>query len=362
VVLDYHAGAAPVAAPVPAASVPAAATPAAPPAAIDPVPDSRPIGVGLLGAGAFVKTVHLPILGRDRTFSLRAVATATPASAAATARRHGIPRAAADAAAVLDDQEVDLVLIGTRHHLHAEQAREALRRGKHVLVEKPLCLDETEIGPLLDEARRARRLLAVGFNRRYSPLALLARAALDRLRGPALAVYRVNAGPLPAGHWLHDPAQGGGRILGECCHFLDLLLFLLSEPLVSVEARALPSDGVGVVGGDSFAALLGFGGGSRATLVYTGLGDPGLPKERLEIVRGGAAIVLDDFRALAVHGGPGGGRTLDRQDKGFAAEWREVAAALRGGPSALITPGEIEAATRATFLLERAVRGERCAS
>ena len=341
-------------------AVPAAAATAP---AIDPIPAAREaIGVGLIGAGAFVTSVHLPILKRDRAFALRALATATPHGAAAAARRHRVPRAAADAAGVLDDPSVDLVLIGTRHHLHAEQAREALRRGKHVLVEKPLCLDESEIGPLLEEARRARRLLAVGFNRRYSPLALRAREVLDRLGGPALAIYRVNAGPLPAGHWVQDPAEGGGRILGECCHFLDLLLFLLREPLRSIEARALPADGVRVTGGDSFTALLGFGGGSQAVLVYTGLGDPGLPKERLEIVRQGAAMVLDDFRALQVHGGPGGGMALDRQDKGFAGEWKEVAAALRGRPSAIITPAEIEAATRATFLLERAVRGERCAS
>jgi predicted dehydrogenase len=303
--------------------------------------------------------VHLPILRRDRAFALRAVAAATPLSAAETARRFSVPRAAADAAAVLDDPSVDVVLIGTRHHLHASQARAALRRGRHVLVEKPLCLDEAEVAPLLEEARRARRLLAVGFNRRYSPVAVRAREVLDRLSGPALAVYRVNAGPLPPGHWAHDPVEGGGRILGECGHFLDLLLYLLREPLAAIEARALPADGVRVVGGDSFAATLCFAAGSRAVLVYTGLGDPGLPKERLEIVRQGAAIVLDDFRALQVHGGPGGGLALDRQDKGFAGEWRAVARALRGEPSDLIQPAEVEAATRATFLLERAVRGER---
>src|SRR5262249_25586054 len=142
---------------------------------------------------------------------------------------------------------------------------------------------------------------------------------------------------LPPGHWVHDPDQGGGRVLGECCHFVDLLLHLVAAPLASIEARALPSDGVAVVRGDSFAATLSFADGSRAILTYTGLGDPGLPKERLEIFRGGMALVLDDFRSLAVHGGPGGSLTLPQQDKGIAAQWDAIGRRLRGRPSDVIT-------------------------
>jgi hypothetical protein len=133
-------------------------------------------------------------------------------------------------------------------------------------------------------------------------------------------------------------------------------------PLVSIEARTLLSDGVNVVQGDSFAADLGFEDGSRAVLVYTGLGNAGLPKERLEIFKGGAALVLDDFRALEVHGGPGGSLRLPHQDKGIEAQWRAVVARLRGEPSEVIRLHEIGAAMRATFRLDRAVRGERCAS
>jgi predicted dehydrogenase/threonine dehydrogenase-like Zn-dependent dehydrogenase len=353
--------------PAPAAAEPAEAAPpgvsAGVPAAIDTVPETRrAIGVGLIGAGAFVRIVHLPCLKRDRSFALAAVATGSPVSARETARRFGIPAARADYREVLADEEVDLVVIGTRHDLHAAPAREALAAGKHVFVEKPLCLEEAELDPILEEARRRRRLLAVGFNRRYSLLSRRLREALDRLEGPALAIYRVNAGRLPAGHWALDPATGGGRILGECGHFLDLLLFLLRAPLTEVRAAALPSDGIRVVGSDSFAATLGFADGSRAVLAYTGLGDPGLPKERLELFKQGAAMVLDDFRSLRVHGAPGGSFEPGRQDKGFEAQWRAIAAALRGAPSDVITLPEIEAATRATFRLDRAVRGERWTS
>ncbi|MBI4169316.1 MAG: bi-domain-containing oxidoreductase [Acidobacteria bacterium] len=317
------------------------------------------IGVGVCGAGAFVKSVHLPALRRASGFALRAVATASPLNARETARRWGAPGAAAGLQEILDDPACHLVLIGTRHNLHAAQAGAALRRGKHVFVEKPLCLEEGELGPLLEAARAARRLLAVGFNRRYSPLAVRAREVLSRRSGPSLAIYRVNAGALPPGHWARDPVEGGGRVLGECCHFADLLLFLLREPLVGVEARALPSDGVSVVSGDSFAALLEFGGGSRAVLAYTGLGDPALPKERLEIFRQGTALVLDDFRTLAVFGAPGESLDLGRHDKGIAGQWEAIGRALRGAPSAVITLDEIEATMRATFRLDRAVRGER---
>jgi predicted dehydrogenase len=332
-------------------------------AAIEPLPAAAgAIGIGLCGAGHFVRAAHLPAIRAAREFELRAVTTSKPAHSLEAARRYAIASAAADLGEMLEDEEVRLILIGTRHHLHATQAREALAAGKHLLVEKPLCLEEGELGPLLAAARSARRLLAVGFNRRYSPLARRAREVLDRLPGPALAVYRVNAGLLPADHWVHDPDIGGGRIVGECCHFLDLLLHLIDEPLIGIEAQAVPSDGATVVGSDSFAALLTFARGSRATLLYTGLGDAGLEKERVEIFKGGSALVLDDFRRLLVHGAPGGSMHLRQQDKGIASQWEEVARALRGEPTSMIAPHEVEATMRATFLLDRAVRGERCAS
>ena len=330
---------------------------------IDTLPaGAGPIGVAICGAGAFVKAAHLPALMRIGAYAVRAAVASSPTSARDTARRHGIGLATTRLGEALADPETQLVLIGTRHHLHAAQAREALAAGRHVLCEKPLCLDESELGPLLDEARRARRVLAVGFNRRYSLLVERMREVLARLAGPMVAVYRVNAGSLPVGHWAQDPVLGGGRILGECCHFVDLLLHLAGAPLVGVEARALPSDGRGVVQSDSFVATLGFADGSRATLVYTGLGDPGLPKERIEIFRRGAALVLDDFKSLTVHGGPGGSLALPRQDKGIDRQWEALARRLRGEPSALITLDEVEAAMRGTFRLDRAVRGETCAS
>jgi predicted dehydrogenase len=362
VVLRYPA--APATAAAPAGGAGPAQTPA--PAGVDPIEPlpagTAAIGVALCGAGAFVRAAHLPALRARSGFALAAAIASTPTSARDTARRHSIPRAATRLVDVLDDPEVHLVLVGTRHHLHAAQAREALEAGRHVLVEKPLCLDENEITPLVAQARRAGRLLAVGFNRRYSPIVRRAREVLARLDGPLVATYRVNAGVLPAGHWALDPVEGGGRILGECCHFVDLLLHLVGAPLTLVEARALPSDGVRVVRSDSFVATLGFADGSRAALIYTGLGDPGLAKERIEIFRQGAALVLDDFTRLTVHGGPGGSLALPRQDKGIAGQWEAIERRLRGEPSDLVTLGEIEAAMRGTFRLDRAVRGEACAS
>jgi predicted dehydrogenase len=361
-VLEYPAGE--IAADRPAARVAGTLDQEGPAAGgIDPVAAAAgTIGIGLCGAGHFVRSAHLPAIRAAREFELRAVATSMPAHSLEVARRYSIAMAATDLGEMLDDETIRLILIGTRHNLHAAQAREALAAGRHLLVEKPLCLEEAELGPLLAAARSARRLLAVGFNRRYSPLARRAREVLDRLPGPSLAVYRVNAGPLPGDHWVHDAEIGGGRIIGECCHFVDLLLHLIDEPLIGIEAQAVPSDGTTIVGSDSFAALLTFARGSRATLVYTGLGDSGLEKERVEIFKGGSAVVLDDFRRLEVHGAQGGSMNLRQQDKGVASQWEEVARALRGEATTIITPREVEAAMRATFLLDRAVRGERCAS
>ncbi|HYS06562.1 MAG TPA: bi-domain-containing oxidoreductase [Candidatus Dormibacteraeota bacterium] len=330
------------------------------PAAFDPLPAGRSeAGVGICGAGGFVKSVHLPLLKRAPGLRLRGVATASPLNARQTARRFGMALATTDLQEMLRDDTIDLVLVGTRHHLHASQTLQALRAGRHVLVEKPLCLDEAEIEPILEEARRTRRLLAVGFNRRYSPLVKRADEILSRLPGPTFLVYRVNALALPPDHWVNDPAQGGGRILGECCHFLDLILHLTGGgPVLEIQATALPSDGALVVQGDSFAALLDLPGGSRAVLAYTGLGDAGLPKERLEIFKGGAAIVLDDFTRLEVAGKPGGSLDLGRQDKGFARQWEQIGRALLGQPHEVIGLEEIGAAMRATFALGRAVRGQ----
>ncbi|HET8945491.1 MAG TPA: bi-domain-containing oxidoreductase [Candidatus Polarisedimenticolia bacterium] len=328
---------------------------------IEPV-GAGELGVILCGAGAFVRAAHLPALRNLSGVGVRAVVSGTPTGAREAGRRIGVVSAGTDLQDMLRRDPSPLVLIGTRHHLHAEQTQEALAAGRHVFVEKPLCLDEDQLTPILDAAQRARRLLAVGFNRRYSPLAKRLRESLERLPGPALLLYRVNAGALPPGHWAHDPVQGGGRILGECCHFMDLLLFLVRSPLTGIDARPLPTDGSAVVQGDSFAATVSFADGSKAVLAYTGLGDAGLAKERLEVFRGGAALVLDDFKSLAVHGGPGGSLVLPRQDKGIDAQWSTIVAALRGQPSEAITLAEIEASMRATFRLDRAVRGERCAS
>jgi predicted dehydrogenase/threonine dehydrogenase-like Zn-dependent dehydrogenase len=337
---------------------PAAATGAGRSPWHDTLPAGEPVGVAVCGAGAFVRAVHLPHLRRSRDFDLRAVAAGTPVHAREAGRAFGVPRAVAGLDDLLAVAPAPLVLIGTRHHLHAAQARAALRAGRHVFVEKPLCLEEGEIAPILDEARRARRLIAVGFNRRYSPLVARARDLLAAVDGPLLMVYRVNAGPLPPDHWLHDPRAGGGRVLGECCHFVDLLIHLAGEPVVAIDAAALPVDGVGVIHSDSFAATLHFASGSRAVLVYTGLGDAGLPKERIEMFRRGRALAIDDFRSLSVHGAAGS-MDLQAQDKGFAAQWEAVGRALRGGPSPVITPEEIETSMRAAFRLDRAVRGER---
>jgi predicted dehydrogenase len=235
--------------------------------------------------------------------------------------------AATDWRVAVDDPEIDLVVIGTRHDTHAEIAAAALRAAKAVFVEKPLGLSREEIDDVLDAGRENDRL-AIGFNRPFAPLAQALRAEVETAGGPVHLVYRVNA-PLGAGHWLNDPLVGGGRILGEACHMLDFANWLCGAPS-RVMSAALPApDALASV--ESASITVEHAGGSLATIHYSGVGAGSMPKERVEVLRGGMSWVLDDFRTLTAWG-PGGERKQESrgQDKGHAELMRRVLAACRG--------------------------------
>lgn len=316
-----------------------------------PRPGGRP-GLGVIGAGTFARTVLLPKLTGD--VDLRAVVTARGASAKATAERFGAPVAGTDPAVVIDDPAIAGVLIATRHDTHAELTERALRAGKHVFVEKPLGLTESELDAV--EAALAADgagTLTVGFNRRWAPLAVRLRDALGG-RGPLLVNLRVNAGRIPRNHWTHDPLVGGGRVIGEACHFVDLAAYLCGGPPASVSAVAL--EGSSEPREDSFAATLTFPGGSVATLTYSALGDPSLPKERVEVLGEAGAGVLDDFRTLALHRDGAAETHGSRRDKGHAAELAAWLHTLRTGEPAR-DGGELIAISRATLDVHRALTG-----
>jgi predicted dehydrogenase/threonine dehydrogenase-like Zn-dependent dehydrogenase len=309
------------------------------------------VRVGVVGAGAFARSVLLPNLARSA--EIVAIATATGVSSKASAERFGATRATTDAGSVFAADDVDAVVIATRHDTHAQYAIAALEAGKHVFVEKPLALSESELERVERAALAADGCLVVGFNRRFAPLAIRLHRELGG-RGPLLMDYRVNAGSRPRSDWSHDPAVGGGRIVGEACHFVDLLGFLAGSHPQLEHARAL--GGSSEPAEDVVAATLSFSDGSLAHLIYSALGDPSLPKERVEVLGEHGAGVLDDFRELAIHRGLRASRVKGKRDKGHRAELEQFLHACRTGEQ----PWPVEdmvAVMRATFALRDAVSG-----
>lgn len=299
------------------------------PAPAQPTPGR--VGVSFVGAGSFARSYLLPRLKGRADVELVAVATARGHTAADVARRFGFAEAASDAKAVLADGRSQAVFIATRHDQHAPLTMAALEQGKHVFVEKPLAVTEDELAALLPVAARSGRILQVGFNRRFSPLAAALRETLAGASAPAQVTYRVNAGPLPAGHWLLDAAAGGGRVIGEGCHFIDLMQFLTGEHPIRVTAAGFGEETVG-----SRSVLLEMSGGSVGVLVYQANASPLLPKERVEAFAGGRGGVLDDWRSLELLEGRRSRTVRGRgQAKGFAEEVAAFMSALRSGIPAI---------------------------
>lgn len=312
---------------------------------------SARVRIGVIGAGMFARTTLMPRLAR--TAELVAVASATGISARGTAERFGIPIATTHPTEVLARDDVDAVVIASRHDSHAALVADTLRAGKHVFVEKPLAIDEAGLALVEAALAESEGVLMVGFNRRFAPFS---RAVYERLsgRGPLVVVQRINAGRLPDGHWTRDRAVGGGRIVGEVCHFVDLATFLTGAAPVAVHA-------VGVGGSsepleDSIVANLRFSDGSVAAITYSALGAPTLAKERIEVLGEHGAATIDDFRELYLHTG---GRATSRKghrDKGHTGELEAFLAACRDGRQPWPTDHMV-GVTKATFAMRDAVFG-----
>lgn len=305
------------------------------------------IGVGVIGYGAYLRSVLLPILRREAGFRLRAVCARTGTSVRHAVEHDGFERGTTDHRELLADPEVDLVLVATRHDLHYPLASAALAAGKGVFVEKPMTRLAEEGRKLVAQVEETGKLLTVGFNRRFSPHVTRLRELLLPIAGPKTLSYRVNAGPLPKDHWLLDPEEGGGRLLGEGVHFFDLLAFLAGSEPVHVEAAAPRGNER-----DEAVVCLAFADGSVANLVYSGAGSTDLGKERLEVLAGGASFVLDDFRRLHVHGLSVKGLSTRTVEKGQPQQIANVLAAFSGQADLGVTAAD---GLRATWCAEQAL-------
>ena len=322
-------------------------------------PKADRIGVALVGAGGFAQGQHLPNLVklRDR-FELRCVMSRTGATAKAVATRAEAAYATTDLDEVLADDAIDLVLISTRHDLHAPFALRALEAGKHVFVEKPLAVNEEELDAIeaFYRDRDGGPLLMTGFNRRFSPPAARLLELLATRASPLVANYRMNAGYIPLDHWVHGP-EGGGRNIGEACHVYDLFDFLTRSPETAVQAQAISPPSRHWAANDNFVATIGYADGSVCTLTYTALGHRDHAKERLEVFADGAVFSLDDYKSLTVDGKSGGWRSTTVK-KGHLEELEALAAALReGGPWPIPLEQQVQA-TRISFAVEQQLRRE----
>ena len=292
------------------------------------------IGAGFIGAGNFARGVLLPHLTKLRGVELTGVCTSTGKSAQQTAQQFKFGLATTDPAALLEDGDIDAVFIATRHDNHASLVSAALRAAKHVFVEKPLCIREAELDEIeqaLKDGRDAGQqpCLMVGFNRRFSPHARALQAAFKNRPLPMVVSYRVNAGRVPAESWIRDPAEGGGRIIGECCHFVDFCTALIGSAPATVTANSISSDRCAIASSDSVVITIQYADGSLATIQYLAEGHEDMPKERCEVFADGKSAVMDDFRTTQFYGG--GRNVRGKQAKGFAEELRAFLDVCRNG-------------------------------
>jgi predicted dehydrogenase len=322
-------------------------------------PRARLIRVALVGAGGFAQGMHLPNLQKLRDdYTIRAIASRTGANASSVAQRYGAEYATTDFDQVIGDKDIDLLVIATRHHLHAELTLRALQAGKHVLVEKPLALtvDEVQrIQAFYAAALTDAPVLMTGFNRRFSPAIQAARRLIEQRSGPLVVNYRMNAGHIPGEHWVHGP-EGGGRNIGEACHIYDLFHYLTGNRWKDVKVAAISTGSKHWRRDDNFIANVEFEDGSVCSLTYTALGSKTHPKEQMEVFCDAKVLVLDDYRKLTVSGGRGGWSASTIQ-KGQFEELKALSAALKGHAPWPISLEDQVATTLLSFAVQRQLVG-----
>jgi predicted dehydrogenase/threonine dehydrogenase-like Zn-dependent dehydrogenase len=316
----------------------------------DRKPDpARPI-IGFIGAGNYASRVLIPAF-RKAGAQLKTIVTAGGTTAVIHGKSAGFTEASTDVAATLTDAAINTVVIVTRHDSHAELVIKSLQAGKHVFVEKPLALSLDELSRIEQAyGEAAGRLLMVGFNRRFAPHAQKMKQLLDSVREPKMLVAVMNAGAIPVSHWTQDIATGGGRIIGEACHMIDLLRHLAGSPIVSIQARRMGDNPAVAVTEDKATITLGFADGSVGTIHYFANGASSFPKERVEVFCAGRVLCLDNFRKLQGYGWPGFKRMSSwTQDKGQLSCVSAFLSAVEKGQTSPIPASEIFEVAKVTI-------------
>ena len=308
--------------------------------------------VGMIGAGNFSGQVLLPALAKTGA-RLKTIISSSGVTGTHHGTKHGFETSGTDSADVFDDPEVSLVMVTTRHNSHATQVLKGLSAGKHVFVEKPLCMKLEELDEIENVVRETGKSLMVGFNRRFSPHSVKMKQLLESVDAPKSVVFTVNSGMIPAEHWTQDPEVGGGRIVGEACHFIDLCRFLIGAPVEKASISYLGENSGSI--GDVASIQLSYQDGSIATVHYFSNGNKSFPKERVEVFAAGRVLQLDNFRKLTGYGWPGFKSFKTKsQAKGHVEEMAAIYDWLNAGGDAPVSLDEIYEATRLSIELWQA--------
>jgi predicted dehydrogenase/threonine dehydrogenase-like Zn-dependent dehydrogenase len=316
------------------------------------------VNLGVLGAGLYANATLLPVIKDNKDFELVGIASSGGLHAQHSGKKFGFQYATSSDDEIINDPNINTVAILTRHDSHADLVIKALKAGKHVFVEKPLAINLEQLAKIEKQLRTTNHeLLLTGFNRRFSPLAQSLNSQLATRNEPIYAHYRVNAGYIPLNHWTQDEKIGGGRIIGEACHFIDLITFLVGAPPISVTAHALPD--TGKYREDNVSMSFIFPDGSLGIVDYLASGDKSFPKERLEVFCGGMIAVLDDYVSLTTV--KDGRKKVERmaQDKGWKNEMATFAKAIHEGGEPPIPYEQLIGVTKSTFAAVEAIRQKR---
>ncbi|MBL8080959.1 MAG: bi-domain-containing oxidoreductase [Anaerolineales bacterium] len=316
---------------------------------------SNAVRLGVLGAGLYANATLLPVLKNNKDFELVGIASSGGLHAQHSGKKFGFHYATSSDDEIINDKNINTVAILTRHDSHSDLVVKALKAGKHVFVEKPLAINSAQLSAIRKQLKaNSQSLLTVGFNRRFSPLAQSLFSLLSHRNEPLHAHYRINAGYLPSNHWTQDEALGGGRIIGEACHFIDLITFLVGTTPISVSAHALPNGGK--YREDNVSMTFTFPDGSIGVVDYLANGDKSMPKERLEVFCEGMIAVLDDYVSLTTV--KDGKKKVESmaQDKGWKAEMSAFAGAIKSGGEAPIPYEQLIGVTQSTFAAMESIR------
>ncbi len=313
-----------------------------------PSPAAGEAVVGIIGAGLYARGDLIPGVAKTGC-RIAYIADLKGENAQRAAQKHGAEKAITDYKAILSDDRVNAVLIATGHSVHAKLVCESLAAGKHTFVEKPLAMNEQELKQIIDAAEAAKdRIVMVGFNRRFSPHTVKIKELLAGRSEPLAMNMTVNAGYLPPEHWVHDPIRGGGRIIGEACHFMDLLMYLADSPIVSVAAFMVGE--TVAVQEDKMSIVMRFGDGSVGTVNYFANGSKSYPKERLEVFSDRRVLNVENWRKLKGYGFRGFSKLKTfKQDKGHSTEFLKFVERVADGGDPLIPMDQLINITRASF-------------